>query len=218
MNGVTIYKASVKDKWDESVYLRALHSLPESMQQRITAYQDRLDRQSRIMSKLMLRHWMAEAKLPYGLSEVKYSAEARPFVSADLDFNVAHADGIVMLAAAVGARVGVDIEAIKPVHISDYQEQLTEAELVHIRLSDDDYRTFYRIWTRKEAVVKAIGLGVHTDWQQIDVLNDVVKHGDQTYYVQEIPVGEGHIAHLAINTPHIKAELREMSIFDFNGI
>jgi 4'-phosphopantetheinyl transferase len=218
MNGVTIYKTSVKDKWDESVYLQALLSLPESMQQRITAYQDRLDRQSRIMSKLMLRHWMAEAKLLYSLSDVKYSAEARPFVSADLDFNIAHADGIVMLAAAVGARVGVDIEAIKPVHISDYQEQLTEAELVHIRLSDDDDRTFYRIWTRKEAVIKAIGLGVHADWQQIDVLNDMVKYVDQTYYVQKIAVGEGHMAHLAINTPHMKVALREMRVFDFNGI
>lgn len=82
----------------------------------------------------------------------------------DIAFNCSHSDGVALLAFARDLPVGVDLERVRPA---------PEAEDVARRyFSPHEYRAlmkippadrlaaFYECWTAKEAVVKALGLGL----------------------------------------------------------
>lgn len=79
-------------------------------------------------------------------------------------FNLAHADGTAVLAAATSGPVGVDIELLHPVPDRDliaasFFAPQECAELERVPPAERD-AAFLRCWTRKEAYVKAVGGGL----------------------------------------------------------
>jgi phosphopantetheinyl transferase len=110
----------------------------------------------------------------------------RPEISAEhqdtgLDFNVSYAANIdakgrqlCLIAAARGGRVGVDVEqidrqfdiasAMKPV-FCDREIEFVQQDRAAARVSHD---RFYKIWTRKESLLKALGVGMSVDARSID--------------------------------------------------
>jgi 4'-phosphopantetheinyl transferase len=95
-----------------------------------------------------------------------------------LHFNVSHTDGLAVF--AVGhARVGVDVERIRP--IPDADGLVTrffsrrECAQFHALSPAERPAAFLRAWTRKEAVLKAIGRGV----QSLDCCDVTFGEGEQ---------------------------------------
>jgi 4'-phosphopantetheinyl transferase len=82
-----------------------------------------------------------------------------------LHFNLSHTDGLAVF--AVGrSRVGVDVERVRPIPGADglVSRFFTRRECgqFHALSPDDRPAAFLRAWTRKEAVLKAIGRGVQS--------------------------------------------------------
>ena len=91
----------------------------------------------------------------------------------NLHFNLTHsADLAVMAITGLGA-VGVDVEVCRPV--SDFRGLVARffaaEEQVLLESLDDTaaLQAFFLGWTRKEAVLKALGTGLSTDPQQVVV-------------------------------------------------
>ena len=88
-------------------------------------------------------------------------------------FSITHAGGVVAVAFARGARVGVDVEEIdRPVDLAPLAERIfNAADLVRFRAvaEAEKPRTFFRAWTGKEAVLKAKGVGLFGGIQEIAV-------------------------------------------------
>ncbi|HEX6939792.1 MAG TPA: 4'-phosphopantetheinyl transferase superfamily protein [Longimicrobiales bacterium] len=82
----------------------------------------------------------------------------------DVRFNVSHSGGHALVAVARGIEVGVDIECEAPRGPVDRlaRRVLAARERRMLERLDgaDRLRAFLAIWTRKEALVKAIGCGV----------------------------------------------------------
>ncbi|AUG78195.1 hypothetical protein CFP65_3399 [Kitasatospora sp. MMS16-BH015] len=90
-----------------------------------------------------------------------------------LTFNLSRSDGHWLLAVTAGRQIGVDLEA-KPRVDPELTAPLafTERELAHLRAQTDpaaQRAVFLRCWTRKEAVVKAVGVGLAADLCRIEV-------------------------------------------------
>ena len=67
--------------------------------------------------------------------------------------------------------VGIDIEsASRKISDSVIRYSMNEGEQALIRESDDPQRTFLRLWTQKEAVLKRLGTGIRDDMR--DILSD----------------------------------------------
>lgn len=78
-------------------------------------------------------------------------------------FNVSHSDDLALIAIGIGIdALGVDVEACR--RMSDATAlaatHFSADEQSALAASPDPDRDFLTIWTRKEAVVKALGLGV----------------------------------------------------------
>lgn len=88
-------------------------------------------------------------------------------------FNVSHTHGMAMIAITQGREVGCDIERIDP---SFAGEQIPERffspyEIRALRAlpETDQCDAFFRCWTRKEAYIKACGMGVSLALDSFDV-------------------------------------------------
>ncbi|MDQ1026934.1 4'-phosphopantetheinyl transferase [Streptomyces umbrinus] len=128
----------------------------------------------------------------------------------DLDFNLSRSAAHWLLAVVVGHQVGVDLEDDRSLDVDGASKLvLSASELVHVRSGADETtraHAFFRCWTRKEAVVKASGVGIITDLTAVDVQPAldgpvVVTHaeptGPDTWLVQDLPVVDGVFAALA---------------------
>jgi len=75
--------------------------------------------------------------------------ETNPF---SFDFNISHSDKLVMVVASTDRRVGVDVEKIRPLKNLNFKSVMREHELLVIIKQPEQ---FFRLWSIKEAVVKA---------------------------------------------------------------
>lgn len=96
----------------------------------------------------------------------------RAEVPGPAEVSISHTDGLVAaLAAAGGARVGVDVEKIRTPSQELLEAAFSEADLAHLppragRSAAEHAEWAFRLWCAKEAVGKARGTGVPLDpWQ-----------------------------------------------------
>jgi 4'-phosphopantetheinyl transferase len=94
---------------------------------------------------------------------------------ARLQFSVAHAGDLLVLAFQQGTSVGVDLEAVAgpggPPPAELVELALTPAERRHLAKAPppERWRRFLGYWTRKEAVLKQLGTGLAIPLQDLQV-------------------------------------------------
>jgi 4'-phosphopantetheinyl transferase len=134
--------------------------LPESMAASVNRFHRWQDRQASLLGRLLLRHALAQAGVPLTLNDVFIGERGRPMLPAPYDFNISHTDGCVVCAFTEGSRVGVDIEAMRPLQLDDYREVLSLTEQTRVSEAVNPAETLLEVWTMKEAVAKAAGHGI----------------------------------------------------------
>jgi len=91
-----------------------------------------------------------------------------------LCFNLSHSADLMLLAVSGGVDLGVDLERIRPMNdaLGIAQRFFTPREAVWLaeQERDDLDRTFFQLWTRKEAVLKATGRGISHGLDAMEML------------------------------------------------
>ncbi|MFC8669862.1 4'-phosphopantetheinyl transferase family protein [Streptomyces sp. NPDC057199] len=127
-----------------------------------------------------------------------------------LDFNLSRSGPHWILAVTAEGQIGVDLEDARSLDIDGSSELvMSDSELRHLRgRPTRAARTavFFRCWTRKEAVVKASGVGIVADLRAVDVRPRsegpvLVRHEEPTgpsdWLVQDLPAAPHLFAALA---------------------
>ena len=90
-----------------------------------------------------------------------------------LSFNVSHTQGLALIAVAAGREVGVDVERVRtqPTHLDMATRYFTPGESRRLNAlpPTESERAFFHVWTRKEAFLKAIGLGLSHGLERFEV-------------------------------------------------
>lgn len=106
---------------------------------------------------------------------LKVDAQGKPFLpgEAQLSFNLSHTAGYAAIFVAGGYPVGVDIE--KRHALSDLDALIERVcapgereELLRIPHEKRE-ELFFQLWTRKEALLKALGSGLRTETRRVKV-------------------------------------------------
>jgi 4'-phosphopantetheinyl transferase len=91
----------------------------------------------------------------------------------DLEFNYSHSQDLGVLAVTMGSPVGVDVEYIRPINdaVRLAERFFTRAEVEVLRSVPENFflKTFFTIWTCKEAYIKAIGRGLTYSLNNFDI-------------------------------------------------
>jgi len=129
-------------------------------------------REGRDRVQFMAARWLLRSMLKthLGLEGVDIRAPEREkpllvgnHLPAGLDFNLSHTGGLVACVIGLGVRVGVDVERI------DRRVNAGAVAAAHFAPGEQaicrDDQGFLRLWTLKEAVAKAVGLGLALDWR-----------------------------------------------------
>jgi 4'-phosphopantetheinyl transferase len=129
-----------------------------------------------------------------------YGPTGKPFLLDDpqLRFNVSHSDGLAVIAATRTGDVGIDIERQRLMKDMDGIVRLVfnEAERAAMLGCPPPARpmVFYRIWTRKEALIKAMGIG-------LSALNDPdaasLMQAGSRWFLTSLPHLDGYLAAIA---------------------
>jgi 4'-phosphopantetheinyl transferase len=88
----------------------------------------------------------------------------KPSLANGPQFNCSHSQGLTMIAITKNLRVGIDIERVRA--MPDLAGIATsfcmdhERQFLFSQAPEKQLETFYRIWTAKEALLKAMGVGI----------------------------------------------------------
>lgn len=141
--------------------------------------------------------------------------------STSLSFNLAHSGDLAMYAFAWDRRLGIDVERLRdvPEALVIARNHFTPDESRQLQASGASLQAaFFRLWTRKEAVIKAVGTGVSTPLHEFDVSSaapsdaswqrvSVPSQPRPEWYVCDLPVAADYCAALAIEVLSTEAVL-----------
>jgi 4'-phosphopantetheinyl transferase len=174
------------------------------------------DRESHVLAHGVLRHLLAGAlgSAPAALV-FAVGAQGKPALATsgpiDLRFNLSHAGEWLFIALARGAEVGIDVEQQRAGLVDELLPSLafTAPEKAWITGHDGAARTtaFFEAWSRKEAAIKAWGMGLSLALDRFDVTPTgggpcVVRPppglavSDRAWTLQDLPAPAGHSAAL----------------------
>jgi 4'-phosphopantetheinyl transferase len=123
-------------------------------------------------NRYIARHGLVRKELAHRIGcapeevSIVLDGNGKPYLpdAPHLRFSLSHSDGRSLLAVSEGAAIGCDIERLKPEHaqLGVAARFFAPEEVAALKALPSDQWTqgFFNCWTRKEAYVKALGLGL----------------------------------------------------------
>jgi 4'-phosphopantetheinyl transferase len=147
-----------KNKANWKVYLE---TLPPPVQDEILRRKTPSARIQKTYAKILLRRILIGFGHPETiLNEMEFSEHGKPVIpSFSGDFNISHSENLIALIVADKPVVGIDIEKIRPVNPAGFINFFTKEEWQRIIHSKENENILLRLWTIKEALLKARSTG-----------------------------------------------------------
>ncbi len=158
-------------------YARLSQSLSSDEMVRADRFKFERDRRRFVVGRGALRSILASylERDPKSI-QFAYGPHGKPMLadaatSGELEFNASGSNELAVCAVTAGRRVGVDIEHCRPIADGDLPDQcLTTAERTALSALEPARRlaAFYRLWTLKEAFLKATGDGLSRPMSSVE--------------------------------------------------
>lgn len=216
--GVQLWRAELNH---DEAHVGVLQSLlPESERQQAARFRFAAGRERFVLGRAMLRSVLAgHLGIAQSSIDLKTSEYGKPQLadeSVGVHFNLSHSGELVLLALARGMEIGVDVEQLRPVKRRDQIARgiLSEAQWRTYEAMNGDQRqqAFFRVWTRKEAIVKATGRGLSFPLADVEVTltagearllrfgnlpGDTLAGDTAPWHLRDVDCGAGYAAALA---------------------
>lgn len=154
---------------------------------------------------------------------IQRGGHGKPFVDGSpIRFNLSDTKDAVLIGFTLDEEIGVDIETMSRMvdhaAVTKHYFTVPEEELIN-SLGKNGKRKFLELWTRKEAVLKASGVGIMDDLRVLKVdsatnemtitHHDLVRMAAPEYHVLSIPHGPDHVISIATPSPIHRISLHD---------
>ena len=160
----------------------AISILSDDERQRASAFSAEVDRRRYVVAHGCVRHLLADyTGIDAQALRFQVHTGGKPALAAEqarsgIAFNLSHSGDAVLLGVAQGIAVGVDVELMRPLSDLDGLARaiFSPAERRRFDALDASLRTeaFFAAWSRKEAVVKAMGSGLSSELAGVEATID----------------------------------------------
>jgi 4'-phosphopantetheinyl transferase len=155
---------------DEKTLARLESSLSPEEKTRADRFHFVNDRNRFVAARGQLRELLGKylQRAPASL-EFSYGKHGKPFLmvenaSSGLDFNLSHSASLAVYAIAKGRNLGIDVEHVRPESAGEdiARRFFSPREVSDLQSLPEEVRVdgFFHCWTRKEAYLKATGMGL----------------------------------------------------------
>lgn len=198
--------------------------------QRANAFRFDIHRQRFIVGRGLMRRVLA-GYLGCAPDEIafRYSEHGKPLLAnrpsqLPIEFSLAHSADQALLAVTCAGRVGVDLEQIRPLEdlagVARSAFSPRECSDLFSFAPAAQHAAFFRVWSRKEAVLKALGTGFSLPSRSFDVsvLGDADPRLESTppgilrredWSLLDVPAPDGFAAAVAVEHPSARVVIRE---------
>lgn len=185
--------------------------LDPSEHERAARFRFEVDRERFIIGHGVLRILLGKqlSEDPAGIAFAR-GPHGKPFIpGSPLHFNLSDTKDALLIGLSTVQEIGVDIETMRRRvdHLAVSEHYFTPEEVQAIASANDTKRRFLEFWTRKEAVLKASGVGIMDDLHALRVdqgRNTIaIKHPEfmrmaaPAYFVRTFHLGADHIISVA---------------------
>lgn len=209
---------------DEQSHTTALLSMDEKT--RALRFKFPIHQQRFIAARSILRCLLARyLNQPPESFDFKYTEHGKPYLfNQSIYFNISHANQWALYAVSTEEKIGVDIEHIREdtetTSIAQRFFSMHENKIFNQLSSEQKKTAFFRLWTCKEAFIKAVGEGLSFPLKDFDI--EIKENtarllsikGDkkmaQQWSILEIPAPENYKAALAAKT-----EITDLKLWNF---
>jgi 4'-phosphopantetheinyl transferase len=174
---VEVWSASVGD-WQPHLSRLAALLAPDEID-RSRHFLMQRDRDRSVTSRGLLRLILATyLRTEPALIQFRYLAQGKPVLAPEqhpgpLHFSVSHSRDLIVYAISFLAPLGVDVEKVRPLpesaRVSADYFSARENQILAALDPTEQTEAFFRLWTRKEAYLKAIGIGLGQALREIEV-------------------------------------------------
>lgn len=172
----------------------------------IKKYQFAADRKSRLLGRLMLLKYLRDGNSAFLIDNWKCDGNNKPYLDGWKHFNISHSGDIVVFCFSDG-EVGIDIEKKASLDFSAFTSQFCLKEEDYILNSDNVMERFYEVWVKKEAVLKAEGVGIINGLNTINCLQNTVYFKGKTWYFTKLDLYSGYASSLCAAQPNIQIKI-----------
>lgn len=200
MTGIKVMAVKLQTDIPEKTFNRSLKSIPSDWQEGVLKYDRASDRNLSLAGRLLLRNLMEQENILFN-SPLKLSEKGKPYFSSDSDinFSISHSGQMAVCAITSSGSVGIDLEEHREIDFKFLKSAMSEGQWSEILRSHDPQQTFFNLWTKKESITKAIGLGLYIPFHALDVFQNPVKYEDQSWKTCEILSDRRYHCHLAFS-------------------
>ena len=186
-----------------------LEKMPDAIKERALRYKFEADAYQFVVGRLLLRYGLKEMGFDDLLDKIYILENGKPYLE-KLSFNISHSGNIVVCVLADLGQVGIDIEQHKQIKLSDFEAFFTPKEWIDIDTAENPLQKFFMYWTRKESIIKALGVNLSYLHQiEIDLAKNYFIEKEQYWYLYDLDFGEGYTGALCSD---IDSELQKIEL------
>ena len=173
-NTIHIWKINYSDFDNEESAL--LNNLSKQETNRANKFYFSIDKKRYLLTRALLKNILSRiTDTPARQLHFKFNEHGKPYLESfkHIYFNISHSGDIGLLAVTDCAAIGIDVEQYrKRLQLREIAERFFSKYETDILLNLPDNQkisAFFSCWTRKEAFIKALGLGLTLPLKNFDV-------------------------------------------------
>lgn len=195
-----MYFFKISDNINNESFNNLLQFVSAEKAQQIKTLRRHMDKKLSLYAQLAVKV-IARNKYNISLQDLEITADSngKPYFKKypQIHFNISHSNNAVAIAFSDRA-VGIDTEQVMDCNMKIAKRFFTKEEIEYLENSSNPSIAFTKIWTQKEAYIKAVGEGLAIALDSFCVLNDPLYNRFNTVSVEDFIISyyDGEINNL----------------------
>ncbi|MES2873706.1 MAG: 4'-phosphopantetheinyl transferase superfamily protein [Bacteroidota bacterium] len=185
--------------------------LPPAMRNEIRRKKFLSDQKATLIGRLMLFHNLKREGRINLIAEWQRDQSNKPYINGWKFFNISHSYEIVVFASD-DKSIGIDIERLEEINYLEISEHFHIQEREFIMNAECTQSAFYEIWVKKEAFLKAVGIGITNGLKEFNCIGDEVRYKAHIWYFQKLEIHKDYMCYLCTSKKEYNIIINEFHL------